>query len=79
MLNKICTRTPARTYRSVRAGLHRDPPAGGAKDEAQLPALRQVTPTNFISGPLAANPRLPAQLLLKCRNICFLKIIYVLL
>jgi len=26
-----------------------------AKDEAQWPALRQVTPTNFIAGPLAAS------------------------
>jgi len=27
-----------------------------AKDEAQWPALRQVTPTNFIAGPLALMP-----------------------
>jgi len=31
--------------------LHRD--YFVAKDEAQWPALRQVTPTNFIAGPLA--------------------------
>jgi len=33
--------------------LHRD--YFVAKDEAQWPALRQVTPTNFIAGPLCAS------------------------
>jgi len=34
--------------------LHRD--YFVAKDEAQWPALRQVTPTNFIAGPLGNMP-----------------------
>jgi len=36
---------PARTTDVVQSG-------GVAKDEAQWPVLRQVTPTNFIAGPL---------------------------
>jgi len=35
--------------------LHRD--YFVAKDEAQWPALRQVTPTNFIAGPLGLRRR----------------------
>jgi len=40
------------------AGLHRDPPAGGAKvpgpdSYRDCPVRRQLTPTNFIAGPLA--------------------------
>jgi len=57
----ICTWTPA-WLTPVGQGkncavpvLHRDPPAGGAKDEAPWPVLRQVTPANFIAGPLAKN------------------------
>ena len=40
---------------------HRDPPAGGAKVEAPWPVLRQVTPTNFIAGPLCLIPNDPTQ------------------
>jgi len=39
-----------------------------AKDEAQWPALRQVTPTNFIAGPLGASVSHSDKMLYICKK-----------
>jgi len=46
--------------------LHRD--YFVAKDEAQWPALRQVTPTNFIAGPLGASVSHSDKMLYICKK-----------